>query len=360
MSQTPQILFHTQLPKNKPRLLVRNSDDFFPEVPASHPWHIFCNAHNSLLTQHLNVLPDWDMFQTSHPWAGFHAAARCVSGGPIYFTDTPGEHDLDLLHQLSATTTRGKTVILRSHTVGKATTAYNTYSAQTLLKISTYVGFARTGTGILGTFNLSETETLSEFVPLDQFPGTEEGEYVLSSYRSDKFSSPVSRVSIEAAGKGKKNHDPLLAIDLPPASWDILTASPVRRFTLSHHGETPLSVSLLGLRGKMTGIAAVTGCDMYVEDSSGRLRIWVQLKALGVLGFWIGAEGWKGRTVDDDLMVLLYGKPIVKSTVSVKHGNAGKESDGGVILEIDVAKAWKESGETPGWGDEVSLEVFIR
>ncbi|KAL8670601.1 MAG: hypothetical protein Q9168_004875, partial [Polycauliona sp. 1 TL-2023] len=30
MSQIPQILFHTQLPTNKPRLMVRNSDDFFP------------------------------------------------------------------------------------------------------------------------------------------------------------------------------------------------------------------------------------------------------------------------------------------------------------------------------------------
>lgn len=97
MSQAPQILFHSQMPTNRPRLLVRNSDDFFPgkketkssvsglltaaraEIHDSHPWHIFCNAHNSLLTQHLNVLPDWDMFQTDHPWAGFHAAARCLS-----------------------------------------------------------------------------------------------------------------------------------------------------------------------------------------------------------------------------------------------------------------------------------------
>ena len=30
MSQIPQILFHSQLPTNKPRLMVRNSDDFFP------------------------------------------------------------------------------------------------------------------------------------------------------------------------------------------------------------------------------------------------------------------------------------------------------------------------------------------
>jgi hypothetical protein len=59
MSQTPQILFHSQLPTNKPRLCVRNSDDFFPEIESSHPWHIFCNAYNSLYTQHLNVCGDF-------------------------------------------------------------------------------------------------------------------------------------------------------------------------------------------------------------------------------------------------------------------------------------------------------------
>lgn len=35
MSLAPQIIFHSQLPSNKPRILVRNSDDFFPEVPVS-------------------------------------------------------------------------------------------------------------------------------------------------------------------------------------------------------------------------------------------------------------------------------------------------------------------------------------
>jgi alpha-glucosidase (family GH31 glycosyl hydrolase) len=34
MSQTPQNLFYAQLPRNRPALLVRNSDDFFPEIPG--------------------------------------------------------------------------------------------------------------------------------------------------------------------------------------------------------------------------------------------------------------------------------------------------------------------------------------
>lgn len=41
MSQTPQILFHSQLPSNRPAILVRNSDDFFPEIAESHAWHVW-------------------------------------------------------------------------------------------------------------------------------------------------------------------------------------------------------------------------------------------------------------------------------------------------------------------------------
>ncbi|KAL8719032.1 MAG: hypothetical protein Q9225_003913, partial [Loekoesia sp. 1 TL-2023] len=122
MSQTPQILFHTQLPTNKPRLMVRNSDDFFPDIPSSHPFHIFTNALTSLLTSHLNVLPDWDMFQTSHPYSSFHAAARCISGGPIYITDTPGQHSLPLIASMTAPTISSnppKTIILRPNSVAK-------------------------------------------------------------------------------------------------------------------------------------------------------------------------------------------------------------------------------------------------
>src|SRR5271163_4632165 len=89
-------IFHSFLHTTTPRIMLRNSDDFFPDIPSSHPWHVFCNAHNALLVQHLNVLPDWDMFQTSHPYSGFHAAARCISGGPIYITDSPGQHNVSL------------------------------------------------------------------------------------------------------------------------------------------------------------------------------------------------------------------------------------------------------------------------
>lgn len=334
MSQNPQILFHSQLPTNKPQLLVRNSDDFFPEVPASHPWHIFCNANNSLLTQHLNVLPDWDMFQTSHPWAAFHGAARCVSGGPIYFTDYPGKHDIRLINQMTASTPRGKTVILRPHRIGKAMNPYLGYEDQALLKVGTYVGFARTGTGILGIFNCT-SQPLSEFVRLDEFPGTEEGEYVVRSFEG-KVSKPMTRVQETA----------FVGVDVDVQGWSILAAHPVKELELKS-GKT--SVAMLGLVGKMTGAAAVTGYDVYVEDN-GRLRTWTSLKALGTLGLYI--SNLPTKSLDKHLMVLLYGKPVSVGCVKVS-------SESEQVLEVDVERAWKESGQSAGWSNEVSLEIFV-
>ena len=278
MSQTPQILFHSQLPTNKPRLMVRNSDDFFPEIPTSHPWHIFCNAHNALFTSHLNVLPDWDMFQTSHPYSSFHAAARCVSGGPIYFTDEPGKHDVDLIKAMTAQTTQDKTRILRPSTVGKSSGVYTAYEEERLLKVGTYHGSKEKGVGILGIFNVSE-RPLSEFVALGEFPGVEkESEYVVRAHTTGEISIPMRDGEFM----------PLASLQVDVKGWEILSAFPLQIFKLaggrSVDNETT-KIAVLGLLGKMTGAAAVTNSDIYVEVN-GSLRIWTSLMALGLLGMW--------------------------------------------------------------------------
>jgi hypothetical protein len=334
MSQSPQILFYSQLPTNKPRLLVRNSDDFFPDIDASHPWHIFCNAHNSLLAQHLNVIPDWDMFQTVGSWSAFHAAARAVSGGPIYFTDEPGKHNFTLLDQMTARTVRGKTVILRPHALGKSIDPYNAYSSHSMLKIGTLVKFASLITGILGIFNVSK-HTLDEFIPLHAFPGTEKGEYIIGSFVSDVFSAPTSREDPKKA---------LVGLRLEEGGWDILTAYPLQRFDFG--ASKKVGLAALGLRGKMTGVAAVTGFSAYIEKNQS-LRVWIAIKALGTLGIFI--SDLETRNVEEETMVLILGNPIPLACVSAK----------GKVLEIDVERAWKESGEDPGWSNEVTLEVFV-
>lgn len=279
MSQTPQIMFYAQMPRNKPAVVVRNSDDFYPEVPESHPWHVWANAHNALFTQHLNILPDWDMFQTFHEYSGFHAAARCVSGGPIYITDVPGKHDLELIKQMTGVTTRGRTVIFRPSVLGRAINQYATYQDPALFKIGAYHGRGGTGTGIVGVFNVS-TSKLTDFIPLEKFPGIVEGTgYVVRSHVTGRI-TPVSKVGEEKS---------MIVLSLGVREYDVLAAYPVSKFVSKTRGD--VSVASLGLVGKMTGCAAVMNTKFVVLEN-GRMMIDTTLKALGVLGkFTFGIRG---------------------------------------------------------------------
>lgn len=77
----------------------RSSDDYFPDVEGNPRRHAVDNIYNSLWYSELTY-PDFDMFQSHHPQAAYHAALRAVSGGPIYITDTPGRQDWPLLWKL--------------------------------------------------------------------------------------------------------------------------------------------------------------------------------------------------------------------------------------------------------------------
>ncbi|MCJ1322369.1 hypothetical protein MMC15_007717 [Xylographa vitiligo] len=344
MSQTPQILFHTQLPTNKPRLMVRNSDDFFPEIPTSHPWHIFMNAYNSLFTQHLNILPDWDMFQTSHEYSSFHAAGRCVSGGPIYFTDEPGKHDVDLIFQMSGENVQGKTVILRPSNIGKtiASGVYTAYEEERLLKVGTYHGSKGTGSGILGIFNVVQ-KPISDFVMLTEFPGLEDGmEYLVRAHTTGEISKPMSMT----------DKFPCVSLELQTKSWEILSTFPIHTISMRSSEELKpqdVKVSVLGLLGKMTGAAAILGSELTIEKK-GRLHVSTRLKALGVLGIYI--SGLPSRSIKDDFLITILGSTIPVHTVSVS-----KISEN--ILEVDVERAWKEMGLYSGWQNEVAVEIFM-
>ncbi|PRW33710.1 raffinose synthase isoform B [Chlorella sorokiniana] len=79
--------------------LARISDDFYPRNRASYTTHISTCAFNSLFAGEL-VIPDWDMFHSRHSAARMHAIARVISGGPLYISDKPGQHDFELLRRL--------------------------------------------------------------------------------------------------------------------------------------------------------------------------------------------------------------------------------------------------------------------
>jgi len=338
MSQTPQILFHSQMPTNRPPLLVRNSDDFFPEIPTSHPWHIFVNAHNALFTQHLNLIPDWDMFQTVHEYSGFHAAARCVSGGPIYITDVPGEHDLDLINQMTGPSPRGKTIIFRPSVVGKSLDQYNGYDDDHFLLVGTYHGAAVTGTGIIGFFNVSQ-RPLTELVPLSKFPGVVEAQYyVIRAHSSGLVTKPMQVVEANS----------LVTISLGVRGYEIMSAYPLRGFFDEKKKETTW-VANLGLLGKMAGAAAVVA-NQVTKLENGKIVIDTNIKALGVLGLYISTL--PTLSYKDNMMITIQGKVLPVHTVNISKVDEH-------VLEVDVEAAWKELDLDAGWSNEVEAKIYI-
>ncbi|GAB2269797.1 hypothetical protein Dimus_004715 [Dionaea muscipula] len=87
--------------------LGRVGDDFWCTDPNGDPngtfWlqgcHMVHCAYNSLWMGNF-IQPDWDMFQSTHPCAEFHAASRAISGGPIYVSDCVGQHNFPLLKRI--------------------------------------------------------------------------------------------------------------------------------------------------------------------------------------------------------------------------------------------------------------------
>ena len=84
---------------SKSSTLLRSSIDFFPNNPGSHGAHVYTNAVVGMWFGEF-MHPDWDMFQSGHVWGAYHAAARAISGGPVYCSDKPDGHDFALLRKL--------------------------------------------------------------------------------------------------------------------------------------------------------------------------------------------------------------------------------------------------------------------
>ncbi|KAE8703573.1 putative galactinol--sucrose galactosyltransferase 4 [Hibiscus syriacus] len=85
----------------------RVGDDFWFQDPNGDPngvfWlqgvHMVHCAYNSLWMGEI-IQPDWDMFQSDHVCAKYHAGSRAICGGPVYISDSLGGHDFDLIKKL--------------------------------------------------------------------------------------------------------------------------------------------------------------------------------------------------------------------------------------------------------------------
>ena len=159
----------------------RNSDDYIPGNLRKQQEHLYINAMNAMWSSNFAV-PDWDMFQSHAPGAEIHAAARAISGGPVYVSDKPGQQDFAILRRLVT----GDGRLLRCD--GPALPAPDCLFTdcrreKTLLKVFNFCGKA----GVLGAFNCTEEDAVSGALRAADIPG-------LAGERFAVYLQPAGRV----------------------------------------------------------------------------------------------------------------------------------------------------------------------
>jgi raffinose synthase len=150
--------------------VTRTSTDYFPKIPESHGAHVAKNAIVGFFTGEW-VLPDWDMFQSHETAGAFHAAARALSGGPVYTADIPEQSDPAILSALAFPD--GSVPLCTDHARPVPSSLYQDYREKG--KIYTIYNTTPGGGVILNAMNCTspddrDTQTAREQLPLAGIP----------------------------------------------------------------------------------------------------------------------------------------------------------------------------------------------
>ncbi|ANB12774.1 hypothetical protein AWJ20_1044 [Sugiyamaella lignohabitans] len=353
--------------KPRPTPVLRNSNDFFPTILASHFWHIYCNLYNTTYTGNLYSIPDFDMFQSKlqaggeEPLAtrvtGLHAAARCISGGPIYFTDSPKKHELDLINAFSSPSRFNQRVVLRPSGIAKPVFPYLPFDAdegKTLhwgYNYSDLYERSRDGKAtsiysiLLAAFNLCYDEvtqglnwtTLLAVVNSGiQKVATKADYLVIRSYKTGKIWLPKDKTA---------------EVSLLSGEWDMITAAPLIPVPAKpaygklrkdddwidiSRDDSP-AIAFFGLLDNICGVAGIHSYEITAKtsDGEGDLGINLWLKALGVIGLY-------ATFPVEHASVSIGGEPLDKSRITL-----------GKLLEFDIRyEAVEQAGSR---GDELVL-----
>lgn len=209
-------------------VVFRNSDDFFPNKPESHQRHVHENAMVAIWSSTFG-LPDWDMFWSAHPQGAFHAAARAISGGPVYVSDKPGQHDFDLLRKLI--TSDGRLLRCdRPALPARDCVFVDQRTERRLLKMTNRNG----PVGVLGLFHCAEM-----------------GESITDTFRPGDVHDVAGERFAVYLHRGQTLHlldrEEARQITLDPIEWEIATLVPLSGTT----------IRALGLLDKLNGSAAI-------------------------------------------------------------------------------------------------------
>ncbi|KAL8140792.1 hypothetical protein V2J09_006813 [Rumex salicifolius] len=265
--------------------LGRVGDDFWCTDPSGDPngtyWlqgcHMVHCAYNSLWMGNF-IHPDWDMFQSTHLCAEFHAASRAVSGGPIYVSDCVGQHDFGLLKRLVLPD--GSILRCCHYALPTRDCLFEDplHDGKTMLKIWNLNKF----TGVLGTFNcqgggwspqMRKNKSASEYSrPVSCLVGPRDvewskGKHLISTKVVDTFAIYMSKEKDLKLLKATET----LEITLGCFDYDLLTVSPV--WALDRPGSFSVQFAPIGLVNMLNSGGAVDSLEFEGEDGLVRVGV---------------------------------------------------------------------------------------
>ncbi|KAE8721076.1 Galactinol--sucrose galactosyltransferase [Hibiscus syriacus] len=263
--------------------LGRVGDDFWCTDPSKDPngtyWlqgcHMVHCAYNSLWMGNF-IHPDWDMFQSTHQCAEFHAASRAISGGPVYVSDSVGQHNFQLLKSLALPD--GSILRCQHYATPTRDCLFEDplHDGKTMLKIWNLNKY----TGVLGLFNCQgggwcresrRNESAPQFSamvgcfasPKDiewsnrkrPVPASSAGIFAVYMYQNRKLTLMKSSDKVE--------------ISLEPFNYELLTVSPVTMLPRKNIRFAPI-----GLVNMLNSGGAIL--SMVLEDDENVARVGVK------------------------------------------------------------------------------------
>ncbi|KAM6572333.1 hypothetical protein CsatA_016413 [Cannabis sativa] len=278
--------------------LGRVGDDFWCTDPSGDPngtfWlqgcHMVHCAYNSLWMGNF-IHPDWDMFQSTHPCAAFHAASRAISGGPIYVSDSVGKHNFDLLKKLVLPDGS----ILRCHYYALPTRDSlfedPLHDGKTMLKIWNLNKY----TGVVGAFNCQGGGWCRE-TRRNQC-ASQCSHAVTSKFNANdiEWKSGKNPISIDGVGvfvmyfsQAKKlllsQLSENVEISLEPFNFELITVSPVTLLEKKSVHFAPIGlVNMLNTGGAIQSLAFNNekSCVQIGVRGTGEMRVFASSKPLG-------------------------------------------------------------------------------
>ncbi|MFL6257747.1 MAG: Sip1-related alpha-galactosidase [Pyrinomonadaceae bacterium] len=240
--------------------IARNSDDYQPELKHNPKDHVFQNAYNAFWLSNF-AYPDWDMFQSYDPAAEYHAVARAVSGGPVYFTDEAGKERPEILQRLALSDGR----LLMPDEPAQVTRDLllsDPSIERVALKVFAHVTRPGLSAGVVAAFNVNKSA------------GTVAG--TLDTRDVEWGSNRPAQVAVYRLSDRRITlfpiEPPALYFDLSENGFDLFTFAPVED-----------GVAVFGLLDKYVSPAAVVSVTRGVDG------VTVRLREAGDFGAWLAS-----------------------------------------------------------------------